>query len=273
MIVDPDRDRYTYPGDQHSQTANARALQIANRLRIAIPKQPLQTYGNEGRGRYTYIAGFLELAEVANETLLLDIIDAAIADYRHPVNARHHVREPNPETPEHLDRILHNGGSAYRVNDNGTGLELRVPDTVREAVTMASTVSGDPQEHLVKAWQATYGLHPQPSVAYAEAVKAIEAAVIPVVIPADTRATLGKAISHLKNAADKWELGIVDQHGDPARITALIEILELIWHGQRDRHAGTPTALTVTRQAAEMAVHAAALATQWINGGGLRKRI
>ena len=126
--------------------------------------------------------------------------------------------------------------------------------------------------HLEAAWQAAYGRNPDATVAYAEAVKAIEAAFIPLVLANDPKATLGKALAHLRKTSDQWELGILDAHGAPAGVDSLISLLTLVWQGHRDRHAGTSTAVRVSIEAAEMAVHAAAMTVHWLSRRGLRER-
>jgi hypothetical protein len=51
-----------------------------------------------------------------------------------------------------------------------------------------------------------------------------------------------------------------------------VELINLLWHGQRDRHAGGPTSSPITQRAAETAVHAAALLVHWFTEGSIRKK-
>lgn len=110
------------------------------------------------------------------------------------------------------------------------------------------------------------------TVAYVEAVKAIEAALIPLATPNDQQATLGKALGTLRSTTAKWELAIPDDQGTPADIHPLLDLAGLVWHGHRDRHAGTPTANPASATAAEMALHTAVMIVYWTNCGGLRRR-
>jgi hypothetical protein len=262
------------------EAGHARALRIANRLRLSLPKitddrrSSVPDRSLSGH-RGSYMLGLLKLAGDAEEAQLLDIIDAVLAERDDTSMAQWTDQGRGwqaPNSPEDLDFILRDGGSAYRVNDGGNALERRVSSTVRQAVRRAIESSLDKDGHLDAAWRAAYGIRPEPTVAYAEAIKAIEAAVIPVVLPADPRATLGKALAHLRGTADQWELGISDADGAPAGVAPLVSLLGLIWQGHRDRHAGTPTAVRVSPEAAEMAVHAAAMTVHWISRHGLRRR-
>jgi hypothetical protein len=266
------RDRYSDQIRLNHEAGHARALRIANRLRLTLPRVTDDRPSLGGPG--SYMLGLLYLAEDAEDAELLDIIDAALAERDDASMAKwmDQGKAQAPNSPEDLDFILRDGGSAYRVNDGGNALEQRVSATIREAVRRATESSADKGAHLDAAWRAAYGIRPEPTVAYAEAVKAIEAAVIPVVLPTDPKATLGKALAHLRSTADQWELGISDADGAPAGVAPLVSLLGLIWQGHRDRHAGTPTAVPVSSEAAEMAVHAAAMTVYWFSRNGLRRR-
>jgi hypothetical protein len=54
-----------------------------------------------------------------------------------------------------------------------------------------------------------------------------------------------------------------------ALITALIGLLR---EGHTDRHEGNRPALPITQEAAEMAVHAAAMLVQWFSSGAIRRK-
>jgi hypothetical protein len=145
---------------------------------------------------------------------------------------------------------------------------MTVKDIVRKAASESSTAAS----HLKKAWQAAYGLRPNPSTAYAEATKAIEAALIPVIAPEVPRATLGNVLRELRDRGDGWELAIADRDGRDSKVTALHDLAQLVWHGHRDRHSGTSTTFPVSAEAAEMALHAAAMIVHWAEIGGIRRR-
>ncbi|HEU5157518.1 MAG TPA: hypothetical protein VFU43_11020 [Streptosporangiaceae bacterium] len=257
-----------------TKDSDALALRIANRARVTLPRAQ-DKY--EARNRKN--AGFAEtfLQEIVNidDVLLLDILDAALAENYYPVIVNvYSVTNASavPNKPSDLDGLLRDGGSAYCVNDAGNGLEWRVDETTTELNRHVMARSGQAGRHLKAAWQAAYGIRPEPTLAYAEAVKSIEAALIPLVLPDEPKATLGRVLQTWKKTAPQWELAILDEHGESAEISALVGLVGLIWKGHRDRHAGTPTAMKVSVEAAEMAVHAASMIVYWVNRHGLRPK-
>ncbi|GAB2467896.1 hypothetical protein GCM10027187_40070 [Streptosporangium sandarakinum] len=170
-----------------------------------------------------------------------------------------------------LTRTLDQAGSAWKVKDSWDGLTTRVDETVAQAVnTTISDTGSDASAHLRKAWDAAYGIQPDPTVAYSEAVKAAEAVTIPAVLPRDRGATLGKVLGEMKNTRARWTLSIDDKVGQPASADAVIEMIALLWHGQRDRHSGPEMKLT-TLEAARMAVHTAATLVQWFTSGNVHR--
>lgn len=120
--------------------------------------------------------------------------------------------------------------------------------------------------HLSSAWNLTFGPHPNPGEAYQEAVKAVEAAAIPVVSPKNDRATLGSVIRDMRAAPSKWSLVVESGVASPRNnvtelnsIDVVIVMADLLWRNQTDRH-GVPegrTALVIEQAQAELAVHLA----------------
>ncbi|MFJ9473053.1 hypothetical protein [Streptomyces caniferus] len=180
------------------------------------------------------------------------------------------------ELRSELELILTEGGSAYTINPNNDGLCLRVDATLRhamdEAVKAADRQKQNSGDHLREAFAAAYGIKPNPSVAYSHAIKAVEAVANPIFLPNSTEPTLGAVRSTLDQGRKKYEMVIDDRAGAPASIDAAVELLNLLWHGQRDRHAGGPTSRAVSQEAAETAVHAAALLVHWMASGAIRKK-
>ncbi|MEU1723689.1 hypothetical protein [Nonomuraea sp. NPDC005692] len=203
---------------------------------------------------------------------LLEAIDAAM-------DLNHYLFEPgaDPESNQRwagmlveLRMMLEDGGSAWKPKDDYSGLTRRVDATVTEAARAAMKAAPpDASAHLRQAWDAAYGFAPDATRAYSEAVKAVEAVVIPHTIPNDQVATLGKAINHIKDTAAKWTIA-VDQSGTPAPADALLAMLRLVWHGQSDRHAGPNTA-PVTLESAQTALHVAVALVQWFTSGAVKK--
>lgn len=116
----------------------------------------------------------------------------------------------------------------------------------------------------------TYGQHPDPDKAYDEAVRAVEAAAIPVALPNGSRQTLGKVLSHLRDTQDKRELAIEGTNaGDTAPLVAMIALL---WRGHVARHAGGPGLRPQRQDEAQMATHLAATLVHWFTTGAVRRR-
>ncbi len=123
---------------------------------------------------------------------------------------------------------------------------------------------------MQEAWAAVYGRHPDPAKAYDEAVRAVEAAAIPILLPKGMKVTLGTVLAHLRDAGGKWALAIDGTNdGDVAPLTAMIQLL---WKGHVARHAGGPSYRPQRQDEAEMAVHLATTLVQWFTSGAVRLR-
>lgn len=173
-----------------------------------------------------------------------------------------------------LESRLIDAGSVWTVDRELRGLYRRVDPTVvdaRKAAETSATAAGrhDAATHLRSAWERTYGMHPDPNVAYGEAVRAVEAAAIPVVSPRNQRATLGTVIADMSRQS--WNLILVDAADNPGDAAPFIEMLNRLWQGQRSRHAGSTNTRAQTQDEAEGAVHLAALAVQWFTCNAVRK--
>ncbi|MGW1956113.1 hypothetical protein ACWCPI_25760 [Streptomyces sp. NPDC001920] len=169
---------------------------------------------------------------------------------------------------ERLDEMLMDAGSAFEVDWRQRCLQRRVDATVTTAAEQAMSMDGG--SHLQASWAATYGRHPDASKAYDEAIRAVEAAAIPIVLPNDTKATLGKVLAHFTQASDKWELAI--EGPDGGAIAPLTEMISLLWKGHVARHAGSPTFRPQHQDEAQMAVHLAATLVHWFTTGAVRLR-
>ncbi|WP_210608839.1 hypothetical protein [Streptomyces rhizosphaericus] len=175
-----------------------------------------------------------------------------------------------------MEGILREGDSAFAVSDDCSRLEHRIDETLHatydKAVETGVSKAQTAGDHLRAAFSEAYGLNPDPSAAYARAIKAVEAVANPLFLPNAVEPTLGKVRSHLDQGRHKYEMVIADKTGAPADIDAVVAMVSLLWHGQRDRHEGGPTTAAVTQEAAETAVHTAALLVHWISTGSVRKK-
>ncbi len=98
-----------------------------------------------------------------------------------------------------------------------------------------------PARRLAAAWAKAYALNPDPSGAYSDAVRAVEDVAIPKFLLNDPSASLGKVISHLTDAALKYELVIQGKDATQAGIEPVTAMAKLLWEGHRDRHLGGKT--------------------------------
>ena len=75
---------------------------------------------------------------------------------------------------DELERALVEGGSAWKIGgrDGLPGLERRVSEGVQSAAEQAMITPGHAGVRLSEAWHAVYGVNPNPTHAYAMAVKA-----------------------------------------------------------------------------------------------------
>ena len=170
---------------------------------------------------------------------------------------------------EQLQGLLDRAGSAWRVASDGRSLQRRVPEATLKAFQAAALPGTEAARHLSAAWQAAYGRDPSATVAYREAVRAVEAVVIPAVEPKNQKATLGTVLRALRDQAASWELAILGLDRKPRDVSSLVSMLELLWQGQSDRHAPiTP----IPQDGATMAVHLATTLVQWFDSGSVRQR-
>jgi hypothetical protein len=172
-----------------------------------------------------------------------------------------------------LDRILRESGAAWEVvvirRPLQYSLQRRVDATTSAALDRLSSEGTPEAKHLAEARRRAFGQSPDPGKAYDEAVKAVEAVVVPVVLPNDPKATLGKAIGEMRNDPVRWSCTFTrpTSTGDP--IDTVIGMLDLLWKNETERHAPvTP----ITQEQAESAVHLALTLVQMFRTGAIARR-
>ncbi|MFJ2568251.1 hypothetical protein ACIO02_35930 [Streptomyces sp. NPDC087568] len=173
-----------------------------------------------------------------------------------------------------LSALLDDAGSAYRVTDDGGGLEVRVSPGVRDALhqtvsnAASLTSAGSAADHLTASWQAAYGLHPDPVRAYSEAIKAVECAAHSVIQPNHARATLGTMLGEIGNARAKFRTAVSTPAGrDP--IAPVEAMMRTLWDGQTSRHGKQTATVPESLEAARAGVHLAAALVQWFASGAV----
>lgn len=175
-----------------------------------------------------------------------------------------------------LERLLKEAGSAWTVAESGEiwsgatfQLQRRVSEPVAEAAKRVMGSVGRAGEHLRNAWGLVYGRSPDPNAAYLEAVKAAEAAMVPVVSPNNAQATLGTMLGDMKAAPGKFSVELVPLDSSVASFEVVLGMSRLLWKSQPSRH-GTPEERphsNVTIKAAEGAIHLAVTLVQWFASG------
>ncbi|MER6441251.1 hypothetical protein ABT275_33440 [Streptomyces sp. NPDC001185] len=217
------------------------------------------------------------LDDRANPMLRLEVIDATLGCLQQAMQtSRGYQRQAYVSAILHLEGILREGDSAFTVSQDYGGLERRIDETLHasydKAVESGASKAQAAAEHLRAAFSEVYGIHPDPSAAYSRAIKAVEAVANPLFLPNSPEPTLGAVRSTLDQGRNKYEMVIADRAGAPANIDAVVAMISLLWHGQRDRHEGGPTSAPVSQEAAEAAVHASAVLVHWFSTGAIRKK-
>ncbi|MFB7356033.1 hypothetical protein [Streptomyces gardneri] len=215
-----------------------------------------------GAVRNDYGLNYVAPLAQAVGTQLLDVVDEILL-----------AGVPDEDVREELSRKLDEGGSAYRINDAGNGLEERVTPAVRDAVRQSITEAADQQtagsaaDHLAAAWQAAYGRSPQAVRAYSESIKAVEAAAHAIIQPNNPKATLGTMLGEIKGARHKFTFAIPAATGDP--IAPAEAMMRALWDGQTSRHGSQGGTVPETLEAARAGVHLAATLVQWFVSGAV----
>jgi hypothetical protein len=168
----------------------------------------------------------------------------------------------------HLEMLLHLGGSVWRATEDG--LELRVDPTAMEAFTVATATQDSASDQLGLAWTSAYGRNADPSDAWDHAIKAVEATLIDVVVPNQTKPTLGHVVQHLRTQGHLWKLLLPGPNADYS-VAPLVAMLDLIWPNP-DRHGNSQPPRTPTREEAQAVVQLAVTVVQWARDGDVVRR-
>lgn len=189
----------------------------------------------------------------ADEDLYLDIIDAALS------TGKGHARV--------ITKILEEGRSIWTVDPSGPGLIERVDPAAAEAYVRATEPKDVATEELEEAWVKVYGRESDASDGWDHAIKAVEALLIPLVVPAQSKPTLGHVIGMLDSQADRFSLDLADGDGIPT----LASMLRLLWPNP-DRHASPGQRRKPEDHEARAVVHLAVTIVQWARDGLIRIR-
>lgn len=167
-----------------------------------------------------------------------------------------------------LEKVLSDGGSAWAVikfTDEGVRLTKRVPDGVRKAFDEVTSASGAASLKLREAWMDAYGTNPRASVAYSNAVVAVETAALSVIPTGAAEPTLASVFSVLESETPKWGLVFRDSDKAPGG-KSLAMMLRTLWRGHESRH-GREDYADASLEEARAAVILAATLVQWFTSG------
>lgn len=173
-----------------------------------------------------------------------------------------------------LARLLNTWG--FHLIPSQQGLQYRVEPAVVQVVETAAgeaVRAGRPTaaERLGEAWRLAYGMEPHPSRSVQESIAAVEAVLLHVVVPDDTRAIYSRAVGELKARQANWRLAIVTDRGDDS-VDPLIVMLDRLGMAHVDRHEGVEERDPVTLESARACVHLAATLVQWLASGAVQRR-
>jgi hypothetical protein len=172
---------------------------------------------------------------------------------------------------EELARCLYEAASVWRVVQREDRFCLeRVTSPESMAAVDAAISNGDRAGRLLaSAWNAVHGRDRNASLAYRDAVRAVEAAARPIITPSDAASTLGKMIAALRDAPDKWSFVMDPKSGHPVEMVRTA--MSLLWTAQLDRHGTDDESvpLSVSAEEAEAAVHLAVTLVDWCRRGAL----
>jgi hypothetical protein len=181
-------------------------------------------------------------------------------------------RQHLAETSHPLEKVLSGGGSAWTVvkRQRAWRLEKRLPEGVLSAVREVLSAKDVASLKLQEAWRDAYGANPRASVAYSNAVVAVETAALTLIPVPIAEATLASLFSILEADQPQWELSFRESGKAPSSKT-LAAMLRTIWRGHESRH-GRPNYADASLEEARAAVMLAATLVQWFSTGVVRRK-
>lgn len=232
------------------------AESMCQTLRIPLPN--LRVNGTDGA------AGQKQL-DLALQVLTKNANGLQVADY-----ILAHGKTPKEDA---LEALFVRSKSAWAVGTRSgkPGLVRRVPLGVQVGADSVMGRAGRAGVRLARAWENLYGIQPNASEAYRLAILAVEDASVPVVSPANTRATLGTVLKHMEDQGD-WALPMSREDSRSPSGDVIVGMMRTLWHGQHDRHGGQPSAPgNVSRAEAIVAVGLATTLVQWFDAGSIAR--
>lgn len=172
-----------------------------------------------------------------------------------------------PGRVEELDAILRAAGAGWRVGERGGrwGLVAAVNTGVAQVVSQVVSAADRSAALLKSAWDGAFGVNPNSSHAYHDAVRAVEVYSGPLFSPNDHKATLGKNIAVLRSKPEAWSFALAGSQ-NATYVEHLISAMQLLWGSHTDRH-GSEDYAGVSLEAARAAVLLASTLVGWFSLG------
>jgi hypothetical protein len=168
-----------------------------------------------------------------------------------------------------LNPILEAGGSVWTATV-GDGLRRRVDPTATNAYDSATRDTDDASRELTEAWTRAYGRKPDASDAWDHAIKAVEAILIPIVVPKQDKPQLGHVLGALDRQGQLWRLGLPGADNDHS-VAPLVAMLRLLWPNP-DRHGAPASSRAPSIEQARAVVQLAVTIVQWGRNGVIVKK-
>lgn len=212
---------------------------------------------------YTGVGTVKDLLRDWDQKLLEYLVDFLLSRKKASLNP-----EYSPQEVTDLKEILRTAGSGWTVGTrNGRyGLREALPDGVVDTVQNVVSENAQAGSLLRSAWESAFGIHPRPSHAYFDAVRAVEVFSCPLISPRDKQATLGKDINVIRNSPHKWRFVLGDSSELP--VEQVLSMMRLLWHSQTDRH-GREDYVDVSADEAQAAVLLSSTLVGWFSKGML----
>ena len=209
---------------------------------------------------YSIFAQF-EPELLGDASLLLDAVDIGLAFSARSPKDYQHIKV--------LEKHLENARSEYTIGQDDNGqpeLQYRQPPELTELVEDVTSSSNRAARHLREAWSNTFGRMADLNAAGAAAVKAVEVAAKPVVIPDNQKATLGQIIKAIADKPAKWE---TDSEADNS-IQVVADMMSQVWKGHF-RHGDETQPFEASAEGTAMIVHLAVVLVHWFQSGKVRR--
>jgi hypothetical protein len=162
----------------------------------------------------------------------LDVLDFALHDLG---DLRYRGDMPESRMAAELGVALDSGRSAWQVVLGGDGharLQRRLIGPVDESIDDVRSVRERAHYFLAEAREKLFRVDPDATDGWHDAVRAVEVVAIPVVLPDDPKATLGKIIKAIEDKPSKWKYELGDVGG-------VLTMLSSVWALSPFRH-GSP---------------------------------